>query len=206
MRLDPRCNVARAIARDGKFEPHSLDCWRQHCRSGQFEIALDVGAYSGLYAVAAAKEGKHAIAFEPRKNLVVLIKGNANLNGVLVEVRQIAVSDKDGTADLYWNPNAPLNATARFNPKPNQTHKETVHTVCLDSLSFPGRVGIIKVDVEGHEAEVLRGAQSLLRTNRPVLLIETMDHEYRKDAVKMALCDYAAAGFLDKRNLLMVPR
>jgi len=50
-----------------------------------------------------------------------------------------------------------------------------VETVTLDSLALRN-VTFIKIDVEGHELEVLRGATETLRANRPVMMIEIRDH------------------------------
>jgi FkbM family methyltransferase len=204
--MSPDCRVAEAIRRDGVFEPESIDAWKQACGWDDFAIAIDVGAYSGLYAITAAMKGKEAIALEPRPHLVDLIQKNAGLNRVSVKVMTVAASDSDGRADLYWDPRSPMNATARFKPKATQTHKQSVPVTRIDSIPFAAKVGAIKIDVEGHEAAVLRGAASLIRRDMPVLIVETMDHEDRKQAVMDLLPHHLCRGFLDRRNLLMVPR
>lgn len=206
MKFSLQCRVAEAIRRDGAFEPESLAVWVQLCGWTDLAMAIDVGAYSGLYAITAALMEKEAIAIEPRAHLTDLIQKNAALNGVSVKIMKVAASDKDGSANLYWDPRSPMNATARFKPKPTQTHKESVAVMRLDSIPFASRIGAIKIDVEGHEAAVLRGAAELIRRDMPTLLIETMDHDDRKQAVIELLPTHVCRAFLDKRNLLMVPR
>lgn len=205
MKLSPECRVADVLKKEGAYEPLSMEAWQRLCEDGNFDIALDVGAYSGIYAIAAAQIGKHAIALEPRRNLASLVRRNAALNGVDVDVWEVAASDKNGYAQLYWDAKFPMNSTARFNPKPTQKHHERVAIVALDTVTFAGRVGAIKIDVEGHEAMVLRGARRLIQDHKPTLLIETMDHDDRKQAVMDRLPNHRCHGFLDKRNLLMVP-
>ena len=50
-------------------------------------------------------------------------------------------------------------------------------TISLDSLGVPGRVSLVKIDVEGHELAVVRGMAQLLRRDHPALIIETSSDE-----------------------------
>ena len=49
--------------------------------------------------------------------------------------------------------------------------RESVQTACLDDVTLP-RIGFIKIDVEGHELNVLEGAKRTISRDRPTLLIE----------------------------------
>ena len=96
-----------------------------------------------------------------------------------VVVHEAAVSDEDGTADLripYHDAvqNARTSTIARDNTLDGATRTEIVPCACvrLDSV-ITEPVGLIKIDVEGHEIAVLRGAETLIRRDRPVLIVES---------------------------------
>ena len=135
---------------------------------------IDVGANNGFYSLLAAHLGKHAIAVEPDAgNLVVLRR---NLIGTEVEVFEGAISDEAGTVDLYGDGDM-----ASFDPHwqgVGKHFRQSVPAITLDALiggRWPGKRLFIKVDVEGAETLVLRGAAATLaRDPRPCWLIETL--------------------------------
>lgn len=94
-----------------------------------------------------------------------------------VEMYQLAVSSHEGLADMeipvitgtqnYYR--ARIEGVAK-----SDASFFKVHTTTVDNLAsgFFSKVGIVKVDVEGHELEVLEGAQNLLSEKKAVWLIE----------------------------------
>lgn len=198
--------VAAAVRRDGQFEPESLKAWGKICEGGKAETIIDVGSYGGLFGIAAKLLKNNVIAFEPKPIMVKRTKANSALNGVAFKVIQAAASDKDGTADLGFNPEIALTSGSSLERK--GPARMEVKTIRLDSLNgqIEGRIGAIKIDVEGHEASVVRGALELIKKHKPTLIIETMDHEERKKEIKKLLPDYKVEAFMDNRNLLMVPK
>jgi hypothetical protein len=68
-----------------------------------------------------------------------------------------------------------------------------VQTTTLDQLSKEN-VGFVKIDVEGHEMEVLRGAELLLRRQRPTILIE-IEERHRPGAIETACGLMASLGY-----------
>lgn len=197
--------VAAAVRRNGQFEPQSLDAWGAICADGKAKLVFDVGSYGGLFGIAAALMKNKVVAFEPKPIMVRRTKANMALNGVEFEVVQAAVSDEDGKAQLGFNPNLALTSGSSLEMKGAATM--TVRTVRLDSRVFLAgeRIGAIKIDVEGHEAAVLRGGADMIAKHKPFILIETLDNDKRKEEVKAALPGYTVKAFLDKRNLFMVP-
>ena len=59
----------------------------------------------------------------------------------------------------------------------NGVNEVKAKAVCIDSLSFKSRVCLIKVDVELHEPEVIKGGQRLISQDHPVMIIETLSDE-----------------------------
>jgi FkbM family methyltransferase len=132
-------------------------------------VVFDVGANIGLVAIPLAQKlpDCRVYAFEPHPANTLRLHENIELNGVSnVEVVPAAVSSFQGT--LAMAESSPMMHNVR------STGKLRVPCIALDAFigsgDFP--VDIVKIDVEGHELEVLRGAKFLLRTQRPVVVCE----------------------------------
>jgi FkbM family methyltransferase len=135
------------------------------------KIGLDVGANLGLYTYFLARACRHVYAFEPNPNPLRALRAVADAN---VTVLAVALSDKSGEADLAiprgrrgWSNNG---ATISHG-FPGRSLTLKVPCRRIDDLGLDG-IGIIKVDVEGFEKEVLLGARETLKRDRPVLLVE----------------------------------
>lgn len=192
--------ICNSVAEGKPFEPQSLQAWAGMMDAGN--VALDIGAYTGLYAIAAAKFGARAVAMEPMPGLRDRLERNARRNGVKVEIIPAAASSEDGEADIVHNPKIAYSAGASLVRK--KGYRLRVKTMRVDSLNLEN-VCAIKIDVEKHEAAVLRGARNTLERWRPKLLVEALDDDL-KAAVLKELPDYELAGVLDVRNLYLEPR
>jgi FkbM family methyltransferase len=126
-------------------------------------IALDVGAHRGETArqIADAFPGATIHCFEPvRPNFRALVEATRSLTVRCVDV---AVSDADGTARFHLGPHSGRCGFRATGPGLDVT------TVTLDSYARANgidHVDLLKIDTEGHEAAVLRGAFALLRDGR----------------------------------------
>jgi FkbM family methyltransferase len=141
---------------------------------------FDVGANVGFTAVLAARLVTHVGAvdcFEPLPGNARQIQHNASLNQFgHIRVHQVALGKEDSEAEfaLSASPTWGRLATAGYTPEKVGTTRVPVRR--LDSLVAESGLpapDLIKMDVEGAEADVLAGATHLLATARPVLLIET---------------------------------
>lgn len=188
------------IARKGKFEPESLQAWAKMVRPGQ--VAIDVGAYTGLYSISAALLGASVVAVEPISRLVKRLKENAERNAVALTIHQAAASDHVGAGSIAHNLDVAFSAGASLVRKSGP--RDPVKMITIDSLDLSNVVAI-KIDVERHEAAVLRGARETLNKWKPSLLVEALDPVLR-DAVLAELPDYRVAEVLDVRNLHLEPR
>lgn len=143
-----------------------------------FDALLDVGANFGLYSILGAAKGvaRETHAFEPDPRNRAQMQANLLLNGLLdvVQVHPQAVSAEDGTVMLSLHP-ATSTGTSRIVPE--AADGISVSTVALDG-QFPwsGKKLAIKIDIEGHELEALKGMRRLLRENDCWLQIESFDH------------------------------
>jgi FkbM family methyltransferase len=140
-------------------------------------VYLDVGGNVGLYvtALTKAKAGRlRAVAFEPIAATVEIMKQTFALNGVTTaKVEQFAVSSGSGVLRLSNFPGGWNNFWVA-DPSKSVPQIE-VRTQSIDSwmLEHPDLVpDAMKIDVEGHEFEVLKGARETLRRYKPTLVVE----------------------------------
>jgi FkbM family methyltransferase len=140
--------------------------------------AIDVGANRGDYTYALARLARQVEAFEPLSDCAAVIEA-ARLPGV--RVHRIALSDRQGQCMLHVPVRAGRADTGRasFVDPGGVTERKAVPVRTLDSYGFED-VGLIKIDVEGHESAVLAGAAATIRACRPVLVVE-IEQRHRAD-------------------------
>lgn len=138
------------------------------------DVAIDIGANYGLYAYRMSKIFSEVHAFEINDELT---NDLARYNRGNISIHHVGLSSKPGEATLYIPllDGFPLTGWASLTPGnfPDATGSitKTVKLETLDNFRLK-RVSFIKIDVEGHELQVLEGATQTLIDNRPVVLIE----------------------------------
>ena len=141
---------------------------------------LDVGSHVGLYAIgAASRVGPHGkvIAFEPTPATAAKLAHNLRLNRLTqrVAIEQLAVSDVEGSVDFVTSGTSMMNSIFTGVPK-GQTRlggpvrSIRVRTAQFDQFFDPSLRTVAKIDTEGHELLVLRGATKLLASNARVFV------------------------------------
>ncbi len=149
------------------YEPCSTALFASLCAELPDEI-LDVGANIGWFSLLAGAAAPRArlTAIEANPKMAAILRANLALNGTVAEVIEQAASAQRGEATWYQSP-SDMSGTLdpSFNAQVALTR--TVQTTTLDHL-VAGRGGrmLLKIDVEGHEPEVLAGAQGLLTGGR----------------------------------------
>jgi len=143
---------------------------------------LDIGAHHGLYSLMASeKVGSRGrvISFEPSPRERKALRLNLALNWSRnVSVHEVALGSEAGDADFYLVEGTETGCNSLRPPAlKTSTYRPTrVRVAVLDDWLRKRKIGtvdFIKIDVEGGELEVLRGARKLLSTRpRPVLLVE----------------------------------
>jgi FkbM family methyltransferase len=132
--------------------------------------AVDVGAHRGLWTYWIGRRAGGVDAFEPNPNLYAFLS-RTHLRGV--RTHQIALSDVEGTAELSVPVGGRAGRGSIGHPGDGE-HVATVTTRRLDSYALTD-VGFMKIDVEGHEEAVIRGAMETLARCHPVLVVEIED-------------------------------
>lgn len=156
--------------------------------------ALDIGANHGIYCHALARTFDQVHAFEPQPACVATLEG---WNAPNVTVHQIGLSDRPRTLDLHIPVvgQVPLTGYASVGPidGPSQTLRMDVRRI--DDLELTD-IDFIKIDVEGHELEVVRGGRETIATHRPVLLIEIEQRHLGPDRdVRAIIAEIADLGY-----------
>ena len=142
-------------------------------------VAVDVGAHFGTYSYALAKlvgsTGK-VLAVEPIVEDATMLRRAAARLRLPLKVHQLALSSTTGMAELRVPTRHGKHKTALSSL---EAHDETgeVRSVAVSTLDDllageTGAVSFVKIDVEGHEAAVLAGAQATIERHHPAFLIE----------------------------------
>ncbi len=172
-RLNPSDFVQKHLFWLGEYEYHDLRILSRWLRPGA--VVFDVGANFGYYSLnlASALNGKgHVYAFEPSKGSFSRLQENINLNNLQSKITasRLGLSESGGAAFLHHDPTNSGAATV--------SHKDEGETISIDTLDnfcrankIP-RVDVIKIDVEGHELQVIKGGTKFLSLHRPAMMIE----------------------------------
>jgi FkbM family methyltransferase len=140
-------------------------------------IFIDVGANIGVFTIAFANFFERVLAIEASPETFAILQANLLLrNSSNVKSLCLAASDMTKPSIIYV-PNDGSLGGATMNPKQHPSAKkvEIRCRVLDDIVSEYGSeipVGFVKIDVEGHECEVIRGAKETLTKNRPIVAFE----------------------------------
>jgi len=186
-----RKRLIRAINKNYEKELSLIDRFANKSKD-----ALDIGVYRGVYSFKLSKSFKKVHAFEPNPLLFPYL--NKNLKKIInnIDLYNLALSDKQGDTELKL----PKRAKSIFKDNieelyqlgaasihPQKDFKEfkkvQVNKNKLDNIPIKNDIGFIKIDVEGHELEVINGAIETIKRNKPILLIE-IERRHSKRSVE----------------------
>jgi FkbM family methyltransferase len=143
--------------------------------SPQPTVAIDVGANLGLFSLAMVKHGFEKVyAFEPIPETFVRLSENMDMNRDLedhITISQIGIGETESTLEFLLNEKSP--GQNKIATKHN-LNSVSNNTVTCDVLTLENafekfgiyRAHLVKIDVEGYEVAVLKGAESLLMADR----------------------------------------
>jgi FkbM family methyltransferase len=160
-------------------------------------LVIDVGVHLGFYSRHFARFAPQVLAFEANPESA---RAASLMLPARVKVENIALSDADSTVDLRvpleggGGAEAALGTLAPSNRLAGATFKSIQVTARrLDSMTLP-KTGLIKVDVEGHEEAVLKGAQGIIERDRPNLMIE-IEERHNEGAIPRVFDRLARLGY-----------
>jgi FkbM family methyltransferase len=173
VRLPRGSQMTWSVAATGYWDRHVVEFVARHIDSET--IAVDIGASLGLWTLPLARAaraiGGRLWCFEPNPENMRWLAANIDRNGLsgVVDLHPIALGSRPGTARLGFREHGGGNGALV-----DGNHGDAIEVPVerLDGLDFPRRVSFIKMDVEGFELEVIRGASGLVERDRPVIFGE----------------------------------
>ena len=161
--------------------------------------SIDVGVYRGVYSYEMSKYSKLVHSFEP--NPILFNNIEKDLKKIIKNIKfyNNALSDKDGLMSLkipirnkgYDKKNYEeyfQMGKASIHNKNDMDEFESfdIKSKQLDSFNFTNKISFIKIDVEGHETEVIKGSERTIENNKPTLLVE-IEEQYTQKKVEDTL-------------------
>jgi len=167
--------VGKSFSEYGEFSESEVQLFRKVILPG--DTVLDLGANIGAHTVSISRligEKGVVLAFEPERNNFYTLAGNIAINNIKnAVVFQMAIGDQKGEISV---PELDFAKTTNFGglelskeAKYDRSYNvplETIDNLKLNKLNF------MKIDVEGMEAEVLRGAKDSIKKFRPFIYVE----------------------------------
>jgi FkbM family methyltransferase len=161
----------------GVYEREFTTTIVEHIKPG--DVCYDIGGYRGYMsgAMALAGGGK-VIAFEPLPANQRALRRLCELNPQLpVNIMAVALGSEDGAALLKVMPDASMGklSNSSFQSEITALSEVLVNVRKIDSLLQTREIpppDVVKIDVEGAEADVLTGAREMLRVSRPRIFLE----------------------------------
>lgn len=171
------CDIREMLQRQLYFfgtyyvERHLLELWADFARNAH--VVCDIGANAGIYSLAAlsVNQNNRVHAFEPTPEIADRLRQTAEMNGLdNLFVAKMALSDHQGKARLIRSDGGRDNGGMNFIISADAGDAgEIVDLMTLDTYCDQAdidQIDLLKIDVQGVEPAVLRGAESLLRDGR----------------------------------------
>ncbi len=158
------------------------------------DLVCDIGANKGSYMYWMSRWAGQVVAFEPQSGLAdYLARACHALKLDNVTIERAGVSSRSGTMDLYVpSPNSPEASLVRH----GDARTVPVSVVTLDEyFTASNRVSLLKIDVEGAEMDVMKGAERILRQDRPALVFECEQRHLRQGSVHDCLTYLTDLGY-----------
>lgn len=142
----------------------------------EFRNCIDIGSNIGVYTYFFSKLFKHVYAFEPIKEVSFRIKLLKN-----VTLYNCGLSNIKSTKylNIYSENGMPNYALSSLNRNTQIFDKKKIKLINLDTLKLQ-KIDLIKIDVEGHEYEVIQGSLDTIKKWKPILIIEIEERHSKK--------------------------
>lgn len=162
----------------GTYETPLMDLWDQLTKRGG--TSLDIGAYTGLYAMVAARNGCETHAFELLLRTAERAKVNFRLNGLdkAIKLHPYGLSNQTGHVEVNMPRHADFLGTGNsiddksFAPSVDTTLCQVRSMEEVTEAEGLKNVRSVKIDVEGHEFELLSAMRPIIERDKPDMIVE----------------------------------
>ncbi len=170
-----------------------------------FDVGANIGYYPLLELGLLDNTGK-ILAIEPSKSNITLLQKNLSANNYRAKITVLegAVSDKSGASSFYLSTQSNLGT---FHPTGSASKHLSGDVINVRTFTIPelavqhGPPDLIRMDVEGHEVEVINGMMSAIKQGKmqPTIIFETHlsrytpDHDMKETLQKLFGCGYAVS-------------
>ena len=128
-----------------------------------FSLAVDVGANVGLWAVHLTEKFDKVLAYEPMKEVYECL--DANVQGLPVEVNKYALGNVNSTVEMVFD------SVNTGNSFVSEVGIGDISIKRMDDLLLP-KFGLLKIDCERHELQVIQGAVETIKKYKPIIVCE----------------------------------
>tara|TARA_R110002096_G_scaffold285073_13_gene478920 strand:+ start:1079 stop:1909 length:831 start_codon:yes stop_codon:yes gene_type:complete len=151
----------------------------------------DIGGYRGYFSGVMSRQGASTVhTFEPFPENITQINKMVELNpSSKILVHQMALADQTGETEFVVMPESSMGklGNSNFDSGDDSTEKIQVTIGTIDALIDNGSIApanLLKIDVEGAEAMVLKGGQNMIEKFKPLFLIEVHSRKLCKECVE----------------------
>lgn len=135
--------------------------------------AIDVGANIGNHSIQFAKCFKHVLAIEPQPDIFKLLDLNCSKIDNIDVLNELVANPQIYKKELHSEGNRGATSFTTLKANARTSEEMTFRSKSLDQLSgHLRRVGLIKIDTEGMEAEVIASGRELIKRERPIIAFE----------------------------------
>ncbi|MBL1280179.1 MAG: FkbM family methyltransferase [Fluviicola sp.] len=164
-------NIENVIYERGVYELGTLTVLREFLKPN--DTFVDVGANIGFLSLAGAHsvgENGRIHCFEPVPSTFEILQKNKELNNFSqIELHEFALGERTEEATIYAEKE---NRGGASIVNQHSSDGIIIQVKKLDDLALKSTVNVMKIDVEGFELDVLKGAKETIRKDRPKLIIE----------------------------------
>lgn len=179
----PKCPISASLRSKKVWEPYMHAVFEKYIKKDS--VVVECGCHIGTHTLKMASLCERLIGFEPMPTTYDILCRNLELNKMEnVTILKKGVADRIGETKYCWIPeNNPGGAGLANNPMgkpswmPETTNNIEVDLITIDSLNL-SKLDFMKIDVEGYETLVIRGAMETIARCKPVIIMEVWANHY----------------------------
>ena len=173
-------HISHDINLDGIYEKDyllTLTNWLKEIHNDIFNgVAIDVGANIGNHSVFFSKFFKKVYSFEPNPKTFKLLEINSKLSDNIY-VKKMGLSNKKVISNLLEN-ESNIGGSKLTNEKSEKTIDIKLTTLDQEINIIDEKINLLKIDVEGHEFEVIQGSKDTIKRFRPIIVFEQQLNDF----------------------------